>query len=138
VPPSTTVPGSVRALDVLALIPVEKEHQQDYDRDRHGYPDDRDGDGCDTRSEVLIRDSTTRAQADPVGCTIGAGDWYSAYDDRTSTDPAELEIDHGRERHRLREASSRSAPRRIRLGARESTRERGPRLPTCRRTGGRS
>jgi Protein of unknown function (DUF1524) len=61
---------------------------------RYGYPDDRNGDGCDTRAEVLIRESTTRAQVDPVGCTVVAGDWYSPYDDRTWTDPAEVQIDH--------------------------------------------
>ncbi len=91
---TTTIPGSVEALEVLAQIPVAREHQEGYDRDRFGYPDDRDGDGCDTRAEVLIRDSTTRPQIDPVGCTVVAGDWYSPYDDRTWTDPGEVQIDH--------------------------------------------
>jgi hypothetical protein len=71
---SMTVPGSVEALEVLALIPVSREHQEGYDRDRFDYPDDRDGDGCDTRAEVLIQESTTRPQIDPVGCTVDAGD----------------------------------------------------------------
>jgi hypothetical protein len=84
----------VRALDVLAFISVANEHQSGYERERFGYPADQDGDGCDTRAEVLIRESSTRAQVDPIGCTVVAGDWYSPYDDRTWTDPAELEIDH--------------------------------------------
>ena len=92
--PTTTEHGSVRALDVLAFIPILNEHQAGYDRDRFGYPADQDGDECDTRAEVLIRDSSTPAQVDSVGCTVLAGDWDSAYDDRTWTDPAELEIDH--------------------------------------------
>jgi hypothetical protein len=88
------VPGSVQALDVLALIPVTREHQEGYDRDQYGYPADGNGDGCDTRAEVLIRDSATPAQVDPVGCTVVAGDWHSPYDDRTTSDPGALEIDH--------------------------------------------
>ena len=43
---------------------------------------------------MLIRDSVSPAQVDPVGCAVVAGDWYSVYDGVTSTDPAELEIDH--------------------------------------------
>jgi hypothetical protein len=43
---------------------------------------------------VLIRDSLTPAQVDPVGCAVVAGDWLSVYDGVTWTDPAELEIDH--------------------------------------------
>src|SRR5581483_6752810 len=55
---------------------------------------DADHDGCDTREEVLIAESTTRAQVDPYGCKVVAGDWYSLYDGLTFSDPAELDIDH--------------------------------------------
>ena len=88
------MPGSHLALDVLALIAVANEVQDGYDRERFGYPGDLDGDGCDTRAEVLIRDSLTPAQVDPAGCHVVAGDWRSPYDGVTWTDPAELEIDH--------------------------------------------
>jgi len=86
--------GTARALDALVLIRVQNEHPAGYARDRFGYPRDVDGDGCDTRAEVLIRDSTSPVQVDPSGCGIVAGDWYSPYDGRTWSDPAELEIDH--------------------------------------------
>ena len=62
------MPGTVLALDALALVPVAKEHSGGYNRDLFGYPADADGDGCDTRSEVLQRDSLTPAQVDPSGC----------------------------------------------------------------------
>ena len=91
---ATTIPGSLDALDVLALIPVTNEHQDGYDRERFGYPADRDGDSCDTRDEVLQRDSLTPAQVDPAGCQVIAGDWLSPYDGVTQTDPAEIQIDH--------------------------------------------
>jgi len=55
---------------------------------------DADHNGCDTREEVLIAESRTKAQVDPYGCKVVAGDWYSLYDGLTFTDPAELDIDH--------------------------------------------
>lgn len=66
----------------------------DYHRDRFGSWVDADGDGCDTRAEVLIAESRVRAQVDPAGCRVVAGDWLSAYDGYSTTDPSELEIDH--------------------------------------------
>ena len=90
---TTSAPGAV-ALDVLAAVVVEKEHPAGYDRALFGYPADLDGDQCDTRSEVLQRDSITSAQVDPYGCTVVAGDWLSAYDGLAFTSPGDLEIDH--------------------------------------------
>jgi hypothetical protein len=82
------------ALDMLATVVVEKEHPAGYDRALFGYPADLDGDQCDTRSEVLQRDSITPAQVDPYGCTVVAGDWVSTYDGVAFTSPGDLEIDH--------------------------------------------
>ncbi len=90
-----TIPGSVDALGVLAFIPIENEHDgAGFDRAVFGYPADADGDGCDTRHEVLARDSTTPAQIDPFGCNVRAGDWLSVYDGEALTDPGDVEIDH--------------------------------------------
>ncbi len=89
--PST---GEVLALDTLSFITVENEHRGGYVRDLFGYPADLDGDGCDTRAEVLRAESITPAQVDPYGCTVVAGDWLSLYDGLTVTSPGELEIDH--------------------------------------------
>jgi hypothetical protein len=88
------VPGSLLALDVLVFIPVRNEHRGGYERDRFGYPNDADGDGCNTRDEVLARDSSTLPQIDAFGCQVIAGDWYSPYDGRTLSDPADIQIDH--------------------------------------------
>lgn len=92
--PPSTIPGTLVALDVLALIPVENEQSEGYDRDLFTFGDAVDDRGCRTRALVLIRDSLTPAQVDPVGCAVVAGDWYSVYDGVTWSDPAELEIDH--------------------------------------------
>lgn len=90
---TTSVPPGLAALDVLAMVRVEREHRGGYDRELFGYPTSFGG-GCDTRDEVLQRDSLSPVQMDPVGCTVIAGDWYSSYDDRMFETPQDIEIDH--------------------------------------------
>lgn len=92
-PTTPAEPGTVLALDLLALIVVENEYTEGYDRDLFGYPKSMGG-GCNTRTEVLRRDSLTPAQVDPYGCTVVAGDWWSIYDGTLHTQPSELDIDH--------------------------------------------
>lgn len=104
VPPSTTTmvagpdttigTGHLRSIDVLAFVAVENEHAGGYVRDLFDYPADLDGDGCDTRSEVLQAESITPAQVDVFGCTVVQGDWISPYDGMVSSNPGEFEIDH--------------------------------------------
>jgi hypothetical protein len=65
-----------------------------YNRDLFTHWIDEDGDGCDTREEVLIAESRSQAQVDPYGCKVVAGDWFSSYDGLTFSDPSELDIDH--------------------------------------------
>ena len=103
-PPSTTTvvaapdaaadSGQLLAIDVLAFVRVENEHAGGYVRDLFDYPADLDGDGCDTRSEVLQVESITPAQVDIFGCTVVQGDWISPYDGMVSSNPGEFEIDH--------------------------------------------
>ena len=90
-PPSD---GSVAAVDLLAYVVVVDEHRGGYNRELFGYPIDANGDGCNTRDEILKRDSLSPVQIDLVGCHIVAGDWLSPYDGITVSDPSEIEIDH--------------------------------------------
>lgn len=94
--PAPTAPsdGRLDALDVLTTIPVRREVGAGYDRDLFGGWIDADGDGCNTREEVLIRDSRGFAQVDPFGCTVVAGDWVSSYDGLAWSDPSDVDIDH--------------------------------------------
>ena len=94
VAPPVAADGTMNALDVLAAIPVELEHRGGYDRDLFAVWSDLDGDGCDTREEVLIEESLSQAQVDPSGCAVVAGDWFSAYDGAVTTSPTDLDIDH--------------------------------------------
>jgi hypothetical protein len=58
----------------------------------HWY--DIDGDGCDAREQALIAHSSSRAQVDPFGCKVLAGDWSSPYDGTESSQPSDLDVDH--------------------------------------------
>ncbi|MGQ0432644.1 MAG: GmrSD restriction endonuclease domain-containing protein [Microthrixaceae bacterium] len=70
-------------LDVLAALTVAPEAPRTgYDRDLFDHWDDEDGDGCDTRCEVLS------AQRRPDGF------WLSEWDGYSTDDPSELHVDH--------------------------------------------
>lgn len=72
---------------------VEPEHTGGYDRDLFRHWIDADRDGCDTRREVLIAESTSPVQVG-AGCSIVGGTWYSVYDGVTTTEASTFDIDH--------------------------------------------
>ena len=76
-------------------IIVEEEHSREgYDRGLFRHWIDADGDGCDTRKEVLIRDAI---ETPTVGerCNLSGGRWVSLYDGRVFTgDGGGLDVDH--------------------------------------------
>ncbi len=87
---STTAPsGDPSWQTELATIPIAPEGSHDgYDRDRFHHWIDADGDGCNTRCEVLERQRTTSLPG------LGAGGWLSIYDGYSTDDPSELDVDH--------------------------------------------
>jgi hypothetical protein len=86
--------NSFAATDVLSQLMVSNEVGSGYDRDLFRHWVDDDGDDCDTRQEVLIRDSQGTPQIDPYRCKVIAGDWYSPYDGATWENPSDVDIDH--------------------------------------------
>ena len=87
-----TVVGS--ALALLQTIRVENEYQVGYDRALFDHWRDIDGDGCDSRDQVLKRDSISLPQVDPINCNVVAGDWVSPYDGARWSNPSDIDIDH--------------------------------------------
>jgi hypothetical protein len=87
-----TIVGS--ALALLQTIRVENEYQVGYDRALFDHWRDIDGDGCDSRDQVLKRDSISLPQVDPVNCNVIAGDWVSPYDGGKWINPSDIDIDH--------------------------------------------
>jgi hypothetical protein len=72
---------------------IEAEHVGGYERKLFRHWVDEDGDGCDTRREVLIAESLTSVQIG-AGCSISGGRWFSIYDNVETTDDSSFHIDH--------------------------------------------
>ena len=86
--------GGGTAIGLLQNIRVENERPDKYERASFVHWIDIDGDGCDTREQVLKRDSVTLPQVDPYKCKVIAGDWVSPYDGARWSDPTDIDIDH--------------------------------------------
>jgi Protein of unknown function (DUF1524) len=97
--PATAVrdtPGASPAGDLVTLIEglaVAPEHVGGYDRDMFPLWIDANGDGCNTRREVLIAQAVTPPHVGP-GCDLTGGRWRSPYDGLEFDDPSGVEIDH--------------------------------------------
>lgn len=95
---TTVVKGVVGAnpttLSVLSSITVQNEYKTGYSRSLFKHWIDANGNSCDTREEVLIAESQSKAQVDAYGCKVIEGDWLSLYDNVMHTNPSELDIDH--------------------------------------------
>ncbi len=88
-PPVFDIPLRVGA----ELVIAEEHSREGYERVLFRHWIDADGDGCDTRKEVLIRDAVEPPE---VGerCNLSGGRWLSLYDGRAFTDAGGLDIDH--------------------------------------------
>lgn len=77
----------------ISSLPVATENRTGHTRDQFKLWVDADGDGCDTRKEVLIAEAD-----DPVtvgsSCSLSGGRWFSYYDRVSWTDPGRIDIDH--------------------------------------------
>ena len=94
------VPTAAHAADysaslsqAIADLPTATESRSGYSRDLFNHWVDADGDGCDTRDEVLISEAE---EAPSVGssCAISGGRWFSYYDGVSQTSASALDIDH--------------------------------------------
>jgi hypothetical protein len=90
---ATTLPAaasSTTASGVLAQIPVATEVRTGYQRSLFPHWLDADGNGCDTRREVLLVEALTA----PADCRSNSGVWRSVYDGLRFDDATRLDIDH--------------------------------------------
>lgn len=88
------IADTYKAADLAGVLTLAKESNSGtYNRDLFKHWIDQDGDGCDTRSEVLIEESSTTALLGPK-CKINSGKWLSRFDNRSFTNPSQLDIDH--------------------------------------------
>ena len=85
--------ATVGAKRLLPQLPTAAPHLTGYDRDLFRLWIDADGDGCDTRKEVLLAEARVLPTI-LAGCRLSGGRWWSAYDDLFITDSSSLDIDH--------------------------------------------
>lgn len=92
-PPARAASYSQPLRTAIGDLPVATEHTTGYDRDLFRHWVDADGDGCDTRDEVLI-DEADDPPTIGDGCSLSGGRWYSYYDGVSWTDTSDIDIDH--------------------------------------------
>ena len=92
-PSAVPAAGLARMGALLDQLPVQAENRTGYDRDLFTLWIDADGDGCDTREEVLLAEAQMTPKIGP-GCTLTGGQWISRYDFRNTTNPSSFDIDH--------------------------------------------
>lgn len=74
-------------------LAVAAEVRTGYKRSLFPHWIDVDGDGCNTRYEVLIAEATT-SLAVGSSCNLTGGAWYSYYNNASYTATSDLDIDH--------------------------------------------
>ncbi len=90
--PTAASAATVTGSSLLASLRVANPSTIAYDRAYFPHWIDEDGDGCDTRREVLIAESTV-APVVGSGCSV-TGRWTSLYDGVIATSITVLDIDH--------------------------------------------
>ncbi|MFP3580791.1 S-layer homology domain-containing protein [Arthrobacter sp. SIMBA_036] len=92
-PQSASASNEASVSTLFSTLTIAPETNAGYTRDQFQLWIDADHNGCDTRSEVLQRESLT-----PVtfgsGCTVATGQWNSWYDGATWTNASDVDIDH--------------------------------------------
>ncbi|MFG1678288.1 HNH endonuclease family protein [Micromonospora sp. NPDC049282] len=91
--PAPAAGYSASLTTAVAGLSVATEVRTGYSRDLFPHWIDADGDGCNTRNEVLYAEATTKPTISGT-CTLSGGRWYSYYDNATWTATGDVDIDH--------------------------------------------
>ena len=91
--PAANAATSVPASTLLPQLTVAAPKLTGYSRDLFHLWIDANGNGCDTRKEVLISEARVKPTV-LAGCRLSGGRWWSAYDNLFITDSGALDIDH--------------------------------------------
>jgi hypothetical protein len=81
-------------LTALDCVPVAEEHIGGYKRSLFKHWVDANGNGKNTRAEVLIAESLVSVQFSSTGKTVSTGKWLSLYDGETWTKASDVDVDH--------------------------------------------
>ena len=81
-------------LTALDCVPVAEERIGGYDRKLFKHWVDANGNGKNTRAEVLIAESLVPVRFTSTGKTVSTGKWLSLYDGETWTLASDVDVDH--------------------------------------------
>jgi len=87
------VPISFAQADAEMQLRTAPEHIGGYNRTLFKHWIDANKNGCDTRKEVLITEAVVKPKKG-AKCKLSGGKWISAYDGKSYTKDASLDIDH--------------------------------------------
>jgi len=93
--PSGAAASSVDATlaELVDRLVVSPEHLDGYERDLFPHWTDDDGDGCNTRYEVLLAEAIVAPSVSGT-CDVTGGMWLSSYDGVEINDAGGVQIDH--------------------------------------------
>jgi hypothetical protein len=91
-PPAQAATVSTTLRAGISGLPVATEVRTGYTRDKFHLWIDADGDGCNTRNEVLIAEATATPTIG-ASCKLTGGRWHSYYDNADWTLASDLDID---------------------------------------------
>ena len=75
------------------ILWIAPDNTSSYERSLFKLWVDADGNGCDTRAEVLIKEASVKPKVG-AKCKLTGGTWISSYDGVTYKDASKLDIDH--------------------------------------------
>ena len=92
----TAVPAQAATTSARSLLYKVASPRRATAYDRAKFPDwiDANGDCQNTRHEVLITESKVTPTYSSRHCTVTKGKWVSRWDNRTWTNPSDVDIDH--------------------------------------------
>jgi hypothetical protein len=77
---------------MIKSLKVSREVRRGYDRDKFRHWVGQ-GDGCDTRDQVLIAEARRKPRV-RNSCSLAGGRWFSYYDGRWTRNPSSFDVDH--------------------------------------------
>lgn len=92
-PAAAATPLHGTPLQLLRRLEIAGERPAGYDAEKFPHWRNADGDGCDTRAEVLIAESLIKVSIGP-DCAIRGGRWRSAYDGVATRESSTFDVDH--------------------------------------------
>lgn len=84
------VENTITILDSIEIAPAQ---DVKYSRSEWKHWLDLDGNGCDTREQVLM-ETGTDVNTDPKTCKVLSGSWVEPYSGTTVTDSSAMDLDH--------------------------------------------